>query len=59
MLTPRIERLNDKVRNTLPTIDLDRAKLMTEFYSQPSMDNYVIHSESFCVFLRKKENFHR
>ncbi len=43
MLTPRIERLNDKVRNTLPTIDLDRAKLMTEFYSQPSMDNYVIH----------------
>lgn len=58
MLTPRIERLNDKVRNTLPTIDLDRAKLMTEFYSQPSMDNYVIHrAKAFAYFLERKKIF--
>ena len=42
MLTERIIRLNDKVRNTEPTIDLDRARLITEFYSQPSMENYVL-----------------
>ena len=29
MLTQRIIRLNDKVRNTDPTIDLDRARLFT------------------------------
>ena len=42
MLTQRIVRLNDKVRNTDPTIDLDRARLFTEFYSRPSMDNYIL-----------------
>ena len=51
MLTERIERLNDKVRNTFPTIDLDRAKLMTEFYSKPSMDNFVIQkTKAFAFF---------
>lgn len=41
MISKRIARLSDKVRNTQPTIDLDRARLITEFYSRPSMDNYI------------------
>ena len=58
MLTERIERLNDKVRNTFPTIDLDRAKLMTEFYSKPSMDNFVIQrAKAFAFFLENKKIF--
>lgn len=57
MLTERIERLNDKVRNTFPTIDLDRAKLMTEFYSKPSMDNFVIQrAKAFAFSLRTKKS---
>ena len=42
MLSERIARLSDRVRNTQATIDLDRARLITEFYSQPSMDNFII-----------------
>ena len=42
MISKRIARLSDKVRNTQPTIDLDRARLITEFYSRPSMDNYIL-----------------
>ena len=58
MLTPRIMRLNDKVRNTEPTIDLDRAKLITEFYSQPSMDNYILRrAKAFRYFLENKKIF--
>ena len=36
MISERVKRLNDKVRNTQPTIDMDRARLITEFYSKPS-----------------------
>ena len=58
MLTERIIRLNDKVRNTEPTIDLDRARLMTEFYSQPSMENYVLRrAKAFRHFLENKKIF--
>ena len=58
MLTPRIMRLNDKVRNTEPTIDLDRAKLITKFYSQPSMDNYILRrAKAFRYFLENKKIF--
>ena len=42
MLSERIARLSDRVRNTQATIDLDRARLITEFYSQPSMDNFIM-----------------
>ena len=60
MLTQRIIRLNDKVRNTDPTIDLDRARLITEFYSRPSMDNYILEKgKGFSLFLRKQEDFYR
>ena len=58
MLTERIIRLNDKVRNTEPTIDLDRARLITEFYSQPSMENYVLRrAKAFKYFLENKKIF--
>lgn len=58
MLTPRIKRLNEKVRNTDPTIDLDRARLITEFYSQPSMDNYILRrAKAFKYFLENKKIF--
>ncbi len=58
MLTERIIRLNDKVRNTDPTIDLDRARLITEFYSRPSMDNYILRrAKAFKYFLENKKIF--
>ena len=58
MLTERIERLNDKVRNTQPTIDLDRAKLFTEFYSQPSMENYILRrAKAFRYYLENRRIF--
>jgi pyruvate-formate lyase len=59
MLTERITRLNDKVRNTQSFVDLDRARLITEFYSQPSMDNYILHrAKAFRYFLENKKNLH-
>ncbi len=36
MMSERIAAMSDKVRNTQPTIDLDRARLMTEFL-QPAV----------------------
>ncbi len=58
MLTQRIKRLNDKVRNTPATIDLDRAKLITEYYSRPSMDNYILRrAKAFKYFLENKKIF--
>ena len=58
MLTERIIRLNDKVRNTQPTIDLDRARLITEFYSKPSMDNYILRrAKAFKYYLENKKIF--
>ena len=41
MLTPRIERIRDRIRNTTPTICLDRARIATEFYKTPSVEPYV------------------
>ncbi len=58
MLTERIKSLNDKVRNTKPTIDLDRARLITEFYSKPSLDNYILRrAKAFRYFLENKKIF--
>ena len=54
MLSERIARLSDRVRNTQPTLDLDRARLFTEFYSQPSMENYIIkRAKAFKNYLEK------
>lgn len=58
MMSKRIERLNDKVRNTKPTVSLDRARLITKFYSQPSLENYIIHrAKAFKYFLENKKIF--
>ncbi len=58
MLTERIARLSDRVRNTQATIDLDRARLITEFYSQPSMDNYILRrAKAFKYYLENMEIF--
>lgn len=58
MITPRIERLRDKVRNTKPVIDLDRARLITEFYCRPSMDSYILRrAKAFKYFLEHKRIF--
>lgn len=58
MMSKRIARLNEKVRNTQPTICLDRARLITEFYSKPSLANYIIHrAKAFKYFLENKEIF--
>lgn len=58
MLSERIARLSDRVRNTQPTLDLDRARLFTEFYSQPSMENYIIkRAKAFKNYLENMELF--
>ncbi len=41
MLTQRIEKIRDRIRNTTPTICLDRARIATEFYKTPSVEPYV------------------
>lgn len=58
MISERIARLSSKVRNTQPTICLDRLRLTTEFYSQPSMENYITRrAKSFKYVLENKEIF--
>ncbi len=58
MLSERIQRLSDKVRNTQPTIDLNRARLFTEYYSHPSMDNYILRrAKAFRHYLQEREIF--
>lgn len=58
MMSKRIEKMNDIVRGTQATIDLDRARLFTEFYSRPSMDNYIIRrANAFKYFLENRKIF--
>ncbi len=58
MLTPRIIRLNDKVRTTQSYVAMDRPRLITEFYSRPSMDNYILRrAKAFKYFLENKKIF--
>lgn len=58
MLSERIIKLNDRARNTQPTFDLDRARLITEFYSKPSMDNYILRkAKAFRYYLENSEIF--
>lgn len=58
MLSERISRLSDRVRNTQPTLDLDRARLITEFYRQPSMESYIIRrAKAFKYYLENMEIF--
>lgn len=58
MISERIARLSDKVRNGQSVIDLDRARLITEFYSQPSMDNYILRrAKAFKYYLENRQIF--
>ena len=58
MLSERISRLGERVRDTQPTLDLDRARLITEFYSQPSMDNYIMRrAKAFKYYLENMAIF--
>lgn len=41
MLSKRIEKIRDRIRNTTPTICLDRARIATEFYKTPSVEPYI------------------
>lgn len=42
MLSERISRLVDKARDTMPTICLDRARLVTEFSKKPSFEPMLL-----------------
>ena len=41
MLSKRIADMRDRIRGTVPTICLDRARIATEFYEQPSVEPYI------------------
>ena len=58
MISERIVRLSEKVRDTPVTICLDRARLITDFYSQPSMEPFMIRrAKSFAYVLDNKNIF--
>lgn len=58
MLSERITKLSDRVRNEQSTFDLDRARLITDFYSKPSMDNYILRrAKAFEYYLKNREIF--
>lgn len=58
MLSERIARLSDKVRNTPPTICIDRARLVTEFYKKPSIEPFILRrAKAFKYVLENKEIF--
>lgn len=58
MLTDRVKRLCDKVRNTQPTICLDRARLATEFYKKPSVEPFMLRrAKLFKYVLENKKIF--
>lgn len=58
MISERIVRLSEKVRNTPVTLCLDRARLVTEFYSTPSMEPFMVRrAKSFEYVLKNKEIF--
>ena len=41
MLSKRIEAMRDRIRSTTPTICLDRTRIATNFYKQPSVEPYL------------------
>ncbi len=58
MISERIVRLAEKVRNTPAAICLDRARLITKFYSAPSMEPFILRrAKSFQYVLENKEIF--
>jgi len=58
MISERMYRLNEKVRNTTPTVCLDRARLITEFYSQVTMEPFILRrAKAFQYVLENKKIF--
>ncbi|WP_432667139.1 pyruvate formate lyase family protein [Wukongibacter baidiensis] len=56
MLSSRIEKIRDRIRNTTPTICLDRARIATEFYKIPSVEPYVSRrAKLFDLILKTRE----
>lgn len=58
MLDERIARLADKARNSEAVVDIDRARLFTEFYRKPSLENFIIHrAKAFAYYLENRKIF--
>ena len=58
MLSERITKLSQRVRNAQSTFDLDRARMITDYYSKPSMDNYILRrAKAFEYYLKNREIF--
>ena len=58
MISERIIRLSEKVRDTPVTLCLDRARLITDFYSRPSMEPFMVRrARSFEYVLDNKQIF--
>lgn len=56
MLSPRIQKIRDRIRNTTPTICLDRARIATKFYQTPSVEPYVRRrAELFKLVMETRE----
>ena len=58
MISERIKRLSDKVRDIPVTLCLDRARLITEYYSRPSMEPFMIRrANAYKYVLENKKIF--
>lgn len=58
MLSKRIESIRDRLRNTVPTICIDRARIATRFYEQPSVEPFIMRrAELFRLVMENKEIF--
>lgn len=58
MVSERISRLVDKARDTVPTVCLDRARLVTEFCKKPSIEPFLLRRANlFKYVLENKKIF--
>lgn len=51
MLSERIKRIRAELRSTKPTISIERAKLVTDFYKQPSIESAVLRKANLFAYL--------
>lgn len=51
MTSERITRLVNKARDITPTVCLDRARLVTEYFSKPSFEPMIINRAKFVAYL--------
>lgn len=58
MLSERISRLVDKARDTVPTVCLDRARLVTEYCRKPNLEPYILRrAHMFQYIMENNELF--